>query len=64
MKCPRCSQHDLTIGHSCPDESMPCKVCGRSRVVVVVLADERGTLSECQPCIGCLGPNKQKGLSV
>lgn len=64
MICIRCCKQELFKGHSCTDDSMPCKVCGRSRVVVVVLADEHGTYSETQPCIGCLGPNKQKGLSV
>lgn len=64
MMCPRCHHHELVPGHSCCDDSLPCKVCGRSRVVAVVLQDARGTLSEASPCIGCLGPNKLKGGNV
>lgn len=57
--CPRCSQHELTLGHSCCDDSLPCKVCGRSRVVVVTRHDSLGTLSENQPCLACMTKAKK-----
>jgi hypothetical protein len=60
MICSRCCKQDLQVGHACPDDSKPCPVCGRSRIVVVVLHDARGFFSETQTCIGCLGPNKEE----
>lgn len=59
MKCPRCHEHELKLQHSCVDDQSPCKRCGKSRVVVVVLHDAKGFLSECQPCLHCL--NKTNG---
>lgn len=59
MICHRCCKQKLAVGHSCCDDSSPCVTCGRSRIVVVTLHDERGYLSELQPCIGCVGTNKK-----
>ena len=60
MICIRCCKQELFVGHSCTDDSAPCSVCGRSRVVEVVLHDDRGFLSITHKCIGCLGPNQNK----
>jgi hypothetical protein len=54
VNCPRCHRFELAIGHSCPDDSSPCNQCGRSRVVLVTLQDDRGTVSQTQPCLTCL----------
>lgn len=59
--CPRCHKQPLSLGHSCVDDASPCASCGRSRIVLVQVADSRGYLSETQPCVmGCtVGTNKK-----
>lgn len=50
MKCVRCYQ-PIAIGHRCASDVV-CK-CGASREAIVTVIDERGAVSEVQPCDIC-----------
>lgn len=52
MICGRCSARDPRVGHECwIDDAKPCPVClSRDRRVRVISRDERGYVSEAQPC--------------